>query len=169
LDTKKNRKSPPPGADTNAGQDGKEQIMKIMDGIEKIIEGYQQLGFDVISIDEENAISEYIHQNLQSCPVELYRGIMVSCDFTVEVGDIIRSKHLFESYTEDIEVAKEFALRRNQGAILKIEEPIGLPIYMVTENENEQEWLIPSGEYIVTDIESDEDDDIQIITIREVK
>jgi len=143
--------------------------MKIMDGIEKIIEDYQQLGFDVISIDEENAISEYIQQNLEPCPVELYRGIMVSCDFEVEVGDKIRSQHLFESYTEDIEVAKEFALRRNQGVILKIEEPVGLPIYLVTENENEQEWLIPGGEYIITDIESDEDDDIQIITLKEVK
>ncbi len=143
--------------------------MKVLTGIEKIIEDYQQLGFDVISIDEENAISEYIHQNLQSCPVELYRGIMVSCDFKVEVGHKIRFQHLFESYTEDIEVAKDFALRRNQGVILKIEKPIGLPIYVVTENENEQEWLIPSGEYTITDIESDEDDDIQIITIREVK
>lgn len=141
--------------------------------IAEILEDYQQLGFDVISSDEEIAISEYIQNNLQPCPVELYRGIMVPRDFEVEVGDKIRSRRLFESYTEDAEIAKQFAFRRNQGkgVILKIEEPVGLPIYLVTQNENELEWLVPGGEYIVADIEFDEDDDIQIqiITIKKVK
>jgi hypothetical protein len=120
----------------------------------KALADYAQLGFDGISVDEEIAIAEYIDENKEVCPVELYRGMMVDRDFEIEVGQEIEFENTFASFDEDIDTAVKFATRRNHGVVLVLDEDIeGLPVYMHASTcAGETEWLIPAQKFVITEV-----------------
>ena len=124
----------------------------------KAISDYAQMGFDGISVDEEMEIAEYIDENKEVCPVELYRGMMVSSDFEIAVGQEIQFKNAFASFDEDANAAIKFATRRGNGIVLVLEKGTeGLPLYMHTDAicAGEAEWLIPAQKFIVTEVWKD--------------
>mgnify|MGYP001172881656 CR=1 FL=1 len=123
--------------------------------ISEILSNYAQLGFDAINVDEEMAIADFIEKNQENCPVPLYRGIYVDHDFELAVGDKVDFQNLFSSFDERFEVAQEFADRGAKGVIFVLENPIGLPIYNYTDDTSfgETEWLILDNEYIVKEVE----------------
>lgn len=121
--------------------------------IKQTLIDYQQQGFPVINFDEQLAILDFIESHSMECPVTLYRGISLDEKKEFHVGDIFKaSKELFDSFTENDQVAADFASRFESGIILVLDETAGLPIYVVTENENEVEWLIPTTEYLVVEV-----------------
>jgi len=125
----------------------------------KVLEDYQQ-GAQYISSEEADDIVEIIQNEGQHFPFEsgdLYRGVCLGK--THEVGDIIEvSKNVFESWTEDINIAEEFSKERGSeiSAVYMLRE--GQIKGLMLENySHEMEWLLVRGEYIVGEIEELED------------
>lgn len=135
--------------------------MKIKD----ILNAYAQEGFDVTDVNDEMEISNYIQENAEKCPIELYRGIMVDNDYEIEIGDSVEFDNLFASFDEDIEKAKDFATRLSYGVVFILRDPEGLPLYMHANTcHDEQEWLIMNYPYTVINIEKE---DVWYVTIKQ--
>lgn len=114
-------------------------------------------------------IYEFVIRNSAQCPVELYRGLKNFDVESIEVGKRYKFEHDVESFTEDIDIALEFAKNLNDepAVLIRIDEPVGLPVYAYTGNENEQEWLISDGHYVIENIGVDEDYNCIFIGIKE--
>lgn len=126
--------------------------------MEKVLEDYQQ-GVQYITDDEACEILSIIEKEGTFFPFhgfELYRGVCIG--ETHEVGDVISvSENIFESWTEDENVAIEFSKERGTDIsavyVLDEGEIKGLPL----ENSREMEWLLITGKYVVEEIEDCED------------
>jgi hypothetical protein len=124
----------------------------------KILEDYQQ-GVQYIDDEECCKIVEIIEKEGILFPFEdgpLYRGVCIG--ETHEVGDVISvSKNIFESWSEDEDIAIEFSKERGADIsavyVLSDGQIKGLPL----ENSREMEWLLQAGEYVVDEIENCED------------
>jgi hypothetical protein len=124
----------------------------MMNRIVELLEMYQQ--DKNRKYEEFLEIYEFVIENQQSCSMPLYRGLK-NIKTPIEVGQKFASKNLVESFTEDIDTAISFASANTIiPVVLCIEEPVGLPIYIYTENENESEWLIPDQEFVVSSIKN---------------
>lgn len=124
----------------------------------KILEDYQQ-GVQYIDSEEACEILSIIEKEGTFFPFhgwELYRGVCIG--ETHEVGDVISvSENIFESWSEDEDVAIEFSKERGSDIsavyVLDEGEIKGLPL----ENSREMEWLLESGKYVVDEVEDYED------------
>jgi hypothetical protein len=125
----------------------------------KILEDYQQ-GVQYISSEEAAEIVEIIQKEGQYFPFEngkLYRGV---CTGEIhEVGDVISvSENIFESWSEDENVAIEFSKERGSNIsavyVLYSGKIKGL---MLKDYSGEMEWLLEKGKYIVDEVENCED------------
>ena len=127
--------------------------------MKKILEDYQQ-GVQYTSSEETCEIVEIIQNEGILFPFEngeLYRGI---CTGEIhEVGDVISvSENIFESWSEDEDVAIEFSKERgsNISAVYALLagniKGIQLESYS-----GEMEWLLETRKYIVDEVEDCED------------
>jgi hypothetical protein len=125
----------------------------------KILEDYQQ-GVQYISSEEAEKIVEIIQNEGILFPFEngkLYRGV---CTGEIhEVGDVISvSENIFESWSEDENVAIEFSKERGSNIsavyVLYSGKIKGL---MLKDYSGEMEWLLEKGKYIVDEVENCED------------
>lgn len=117
-----------------------------------VIERYQQSAD--ITREDEYEIIDIIEENLEFCPVYLYRGVCLGKQF--QVGDIITTGvRGFESWSEDEWVAVEFSkdLGPDVSAVFQIENEYGLPLENYSD---EMEWLILAKEYEVVAVEEKE-------------
>lgn len=143
--------------------------------IKKLLKDYQALGFRVMSQEELAFIGDFIAEHSETCPVPLYRGVVLEEEFSREVGDTAEFDEDFASFTEDFDTALSFTRRDFKAAeeylipyavVYKIDTK-GLPVYIYTKNENELEWLLPYAKYVITEIENVEDDPrLKIVTLQ---
>jgi hypothetical protein len=125
----------------------------------EILEKYQQ-GVQYISSEESEKIVELIEKEGTFFPFhgfELYRGVCIG--EVHEIGEVITvSKNIFESWSEDENVAIEFSKERGSDVsavyVLDEGEIKGLPLENYS---GEMEWLLQAGEYIVDEVEDHED------------
>lgn len=121
--------------------------------IQKLFENYQA-GTVYVDSDELAIITEYTQNHSVYCIEPLYRGINVDMDYEINIGDTVN--FIAESFSEAYYVAKEFATNKAFGIIFVIEEGAeGFPLYEMTGNDNEYEWLV-TGQYEVINIEEED-------------
>ncbi|HET7579779.1 MAG TPA: hypothetical protein VFK33_10895 [Bacillales bacterium] len=86
------------------------------------------------------------------------RGVMVSEDYSIGVGETVTFENLFASFDEDEGTAREFALRRAYGVLFILEEAEGIPVSEhATTCDGELEWLVADDEFTVTEVEKEND------------
>lgn len=127
--------------------------------MKKVLEDYQQ-GVQYITDDEACEILSIIEKEGTFFPFEgfeLYRGVCIG--ETHEVGEVITvSKNIFESWTEDENIAIEFSKERGSDVssvyVLDEGEIKGLSLENYS---NEMEWLLITEKYVVEEIEDCED------------
>lgn len=135
--------------------------------IKKIMEEYQDSP-RYVSNEELKFMSEYIQNHTEECPAILYRGKMTDKNTAYEIGQEIKFNHDFLSFTEDTDTAEKFAstITNGIGVIFELDESEGCPLYAITQNDYETEWLIPTKNYRITGIQPYEyNEEINIITI----
>ena len=125
----------------------------------KILEDYQQ-GVQYIDDEEACEIVEIIQNEGILFPFEngeLYRGVCTG--ETHEVGEIVTvSKNIFESWSEDENIAIEFSKERGSNISAVYVLWTGNIKGIQLENySGEMEWLLESGEYVVDEVEDCED------------
>lgn len=124
-----------------------------------IICKYQQ-GIQYIGKNEAYEIVETIREKGQYFPFKngtLYRGVCHGEKH--KVGDIIEvTKNVFESWSENLQVAEDFSKEKGSGVsavyVLYTGEIKGL---MLEDYSMEMEWLLTKNKYIVDEMEENED------------
>lgn len=119
--------------------------------IRKLFEDYQA-GTHYVNSLEMSLIAEYAQKNSIQFEPHLYRGVNVDMDFEISLNDTV--KFTADSFSEAYNTAKEFAINKPFGVIYEIEEGKGFPLFEMTDNDDEYEWLI-FGEYEVVSIEKE--------------
>ncbi len=127
--------------------------------MKEILEKYQQ-GVQYITDDEAYEILSIIEKEGTFFPFkgfELYRGVCIG--EVHEIGEVITvSGNIFESWSEDENVAVEFSKERGSDVsavyVLDEGEIKGLPLENYS---GEMEWLLVAGKYIVEEAEDCED------------
>ncbi len=121
----------------------------------EILEKYQQ-GVQYISSEESEKIVELIEKEGTFFPFkgfELYRGVCIG--EVHEIGEVITvSENIFESWSEDENVAIQFSKERGSdiSAVYVLDE--GEIKGLSLENySGEMEWLLVAGKYIVDEVE----------------